>query len=617
VPPTGGPKQVPPTGGPKQLPPTGEPKLLPPTGEPKLLPPVGEPGPRPPGTHDPQGPGGTRDPQTPLGTTNPQPGPTAAPDPHPIEIPKVEEHHKHPERHGWPLFPITHLPVGIPTIPVLRVGTPPPPTTTPTPTPTPTPVTTPVTKPTPTPPTGTKPGGAASTGSGSQPSSAHSLTDRSGPSAGAFGSILGVVLGRAPGISLTGGAPSPSPTATKPPHVKSASAPANPKLDLSRLHHDLSSVSGLILGLPLPVPDWSKPIILGLLLVCLLLAVRAWRTALRAHRLESKGKELAADLESMQAALVPAIPSRLGALDVSVAYRPADGPAAGGDFYDVFDLDGGRVAMIVGDVSGHGRNALARAAHMRYSLRAYAETGLDPRGALKLAGRVLDTEGDDLFTTVAIAVYDPRTARLTYASAGHPAPVFVGPDAREPIVGSASPAIGWGIATGRRQTTVPFPKGARACLFSDGVTEARVDGGLLGRAGLTELFGEAGPDSSAPELLERVRHEAGSIHDDMAACVIRATAGMAAATHVVEELEADLGHLTAGQGERFLEACGVPPAAAGETLARARDIAADQGSVMLRVEHDGQSATATALAADTLVPATPARVQAAPVAVLT
>jgi hypothetical protein len=610
---SGAPLPVRPTGKPKLLPPTGK-KLLPPTGK-KLLPPIGVPEPRRPVTHDPQGPRSTRDPKTPPGTVDPEPTTRPTSDP-PVTPPtKVEEPHKHRERHGWPLFPISHIPVGVPIIPVVRVGTPPPTTTTttPTPTPTPTPVTTPVAKPTPTPPTRAEPGGIASTGSGSQPSSAHS---RNGPSARALGSIGGLGVRLGPGVFLTGGAASPGPTTANQPHVKSASAPGDAKLAVTGLHHELSSVSGLILGLPLPVPDWSKPIILGLLLICLLLAVRAWRTALRARRLESKGKELAADLESMQAALVPAIPSRLGALDVSVAYRPADGPAAGGDFYDVFDLEGGRVAMIVGDVSGHGRNALARAAHMRYSLRAYAETGLDPRGALKLAGRVLDTEGDDLFTTVAIAVYDPSTARLTYASAGHPAPVFVGPGACEPMTGCASPPIGWGIATGRRQTTVPFPEGARACLFSDGVTEARVDGGLLGRAGLTELVDGARTDSSATELLERVRHEAGSIHDDMAACLIHASAGVAISTDVVEELEADLGHLAAGQGERFLEACGVPPAAADETLARARDIVASQGSVILRVEHDGQLATATASAANAEVPDTPARVQAAPVAVL-
>ncbi len=174
--------------------------------------------------------------------------------------------------------------------------------------------------------------------------------------------------------------------------------------------HHFALVPALIGNLvPLPVPDWSKPIIIALLLICLVLAVRAWRSSRRAGRLESQRSELAADLESMQAALVPAIPSRLGTLGVSVAYRPADGPAAGGDFYDAFVLDGGRVAVIVGDVSGHGRNALARAAHMHYTLRAYVETGLDPRSSLKLAGRVLGTDTDGLFTTVAIAVYDPAS----------------------------------------------------------------------------------------------------------------------------------------------------------------------------------------------------------------
>ena len=268
--------------------------------------------------------------------------------------------------------------------------------------------------------------------------------------------------------------------------------------------HHASSLPTLIRNLvPLPVPDWSKPIILSLLALCGLLALRGWRTALRARRLESEGHELSADLESMQAALVPEIPSRLGGLDVSVAYRPADGPAAGGDFYDAFALDAGRVAIILGDVSGHGRHALARAAHMRYTLRAYVETGLDPRAALKLAGRVVGVEGDGLFTTVAIAVYDPDSASLTYASAGHPPPLLAGPGAREPLAASASPAIGWGAPTGRRQTMVPFSAGAQACFFSDGVIEARVQDELLGRDGLTDLFVGAGPEPSARRLLDR------------------------------------------------------------------------------------------------------------------
>lgn len=359
--------------------------------------------------------------------------------------------------------------------------------------------------------------------------------------------------------------------------------------------HGLTSLPAFIGNLvPLPVPDWSKPIIIGLLLICALLALRAWRTTLRARRLESQGRRLTADLQSMQAALVPEIPSRLGTLGLSVAYRPADGPAAGGDFYDAFDLGGGRVAIILGDVSGHGRHALARAAHMRYTLRAYVETGLDPRASLKLAGRVVGVEGDGLFTTVAIAIYDPSSATLTYASAGHPPPLLVGPGALRPLTASASPALGWGTATGRRQTTVPFSAGAHACFFSDGVIEARVHDGLLGREGLAKLFARSGDEPSADALLEAVRKQAPAVHDDMAACVIGATFGAPASEHRTEELEADLQQLEAGQGAHFLEACGVERTELRRTLARAREIAAVSGTVLLVVEQTGHAATALA-----------------------
>jgi len=371
--------------------------------------------------------------------------------------------------------------------------------------------------------------------------------------------------------------------------------------------HRSAFVPALIGNLvPLPVPDWSKPIILALLLFCLVLAVRAWHTSRRASRLESQRSELAADLESMQAALVPAIPSRLGTLGVSVAYRPADGPAAGGDFYDAFALDGGRVAVIVGDVSGHGRNALARAAHMHYALRAYVETGLDPRSSLKLAGRVLGTDGDGLFTTVAIAVYDPDLATLTYATAGHPAPVVLGEGAVEPVYGPASPALGWGLPTGLRQTVLPFPAGTRACFFSDGVTEARTPEGLLGRERLAELLSQSGGGASAAVLLERVRANAATVTDDMAACVIEASTGTPLYGLRIEELEADPDQLSTGQGARFLSACGVAAADIEPTLSHAREVAAGLGSAILRVQQTAAGATVSVDGATSLVLGMPA-----------
>jgi hypothetical protein len=327
---------------------------------------------------------------------------------------------------------------------------------------------------------------------------------------------------------------------------------------------------------PLPVPDWSKPIIFALLLVCALLGLRAWLTGHRARRLEAQRKQLAADLDSIQAALIPESPPRLGGLDVSVAYRPADGPGAGGDFYDAFALDADRVAIIVGDVSGHGRDALGRAAHMHYTLRAYVEMGLEPRAALKLAGRVLGADKDDLFTT-----------------AGHPAPVLLGPGAHEPLTRCASPALGWGVATGRRQTTVSFPEGARACFFTDGVTEARVDDELLGRDRLGHILSGLDRGSGAQALLENVQQRTEAIRDDMAACIIEATAGPALSEQRVEELEVDLRQIGSGQAERFLEACGISARETEAVMTDAREIATDGGVALLRVEVEGDEATAT------------------------
>jgi hypothetical protein len=357
--------------------------------------------------------------------------------------------------------------------------------------------------------------------------------------------------------------------------------------------HSPGPITNLIHNLipvPLPVPDWSKPIILALLVICALLAVRAWMTSRRAYRIDSQRRLLAADLESLQPALVPEIPASFGPLAVSVAYRPADGPAAGGDFYDVFAVGGGRVAMIVGDVSGHGAHALTRAAHMRYTLRAYMETGLDPRSALKLAGRVLGADDDALFTTVAVAVYDRSASTMTYATAGHPPPIMLGPAAHRPL-SVASPALGWGEPTGRRQTTVPFAEGAQACFFTDGVTEVRLRDGLLGRE---QLMNELEQSGSAAELLERVQQRARPIRDDMAACITDARVGTAISEVRVEEFEVHMRHLEAGQGKRFLSECGVSAENANSTLAHARLIAAESGSALLRVEMTDEVATASA-----------------------
>jgi hypothetical protein len=370
---------------------------------------------------------------------------------------------------------------------------------------------------------------------------------------------------------------------------------------------------GRHIPLPLPVPDWSKPIILVLLLAAIWFAVRSRLAARRAARLERQRVTLVRDVASMQSALVPEVPARIGGLAVSVAYRPAEGPAAGGDFYDLFAVESGRVAIMLGDVSGHGAAALKQAALTRYTLRAYMQTGLDPRTALALAGRILEHESAERYATVALGLYDARAGTLTYSLAGHPPPILLGADASEPLTTCSSPPIGWGLPTGRRQSTVSLPAGSQACFFSDGLVEARCDGGLLGPARLREMLTGLGSGPDAGALLEQVRAAAHTLRDDMAACILAPRSGTAGPRVHVEELELDGESLQRAPVALFLEQCELPAADIASTIELAGAIAASYGSALLRVAREPMGVSATVVAPEAAGAGAPAASGASPI----
>ena len=315
----------------------------------------------------------------------------------------------------------------------------------------------------------------------------------------------------------------------------------------------------------------------------ILLALAGFVTTMRNRSLARQRHDLLQEVGLLQSALLPPVPDRVGGLRTSVAYRPADGPGAGGDFYDVLPLPGGRVGFILGDVSGHGRGALARTAFMRYTLRAYLEAGLEPRVALQVAGRVIDDNLGGDFATVLLAVHDPETGSLTYATAGHPAPLVVGPQPHDPVTAGSSPPIGVGVRTGLRQTTVPLVPGSVAAMFTDGLLEARTEGGLLGRDRLEELLEELGDDATARGLVESVNQEARVMSDDIAAVVIQPTNAATAGLFRTEQLELTARELDGNIAERFLGACGVSDQEVQAAIYDARMIADRFGGVILHV----------------------------------
>jgi hypothetical protein len=133
-------------------------------------------------------------------------------------------------------------------------------------------------------------------------------------------------------------------------------SPGTPRTSVvTRTVHDIVKV----------IPGPLKAALVGLAAL-LLAALAGWiAVTFRARHLKRQRHELLAEVGLLQAALLPEVPERVGPLAASAAYRPADGPAAGGDFYDVFEMEDGRIGVVLGDVAGHGREALARTATPR------------------------------------------------------------------------------------------------------------------------------------------------------------------------------------------------------------------------------------------------------------
>jgi serine phosphatase RsbU (regulator of sigma subunit) len=305
--------------------------------------------------------------------------------------------------------------------------------------------------------------------------------------------------------------------------------------------------------------------------------------ARRARRLARQRQELLDDVGLLQAALLPELPGRVGPVGTSAAYRPASGPGAGGDFYDVFALADGQLAVIVGDVSGHGRQALPHTTLLRFTLRAYLEAGLSPRGALQAAAPVLERQLGDSFATVVLATYEPRQRILVYACAGHPHPVVIGTQPIAALTACSSPPIGAGQPTGRRQTVVSVPGEALACFYTDGVIEARIGPELFGGRRLQQALAGLGPNASAPEVLETVAGLTDRHPDDMAACLLRIEGDELAPSVEVEELELDARDLARGRAERFLLAGGMQPHEVGDVLRSLAGEVARHGGVVLEL----------------------------------
>ncbi|MFE2544348.1 ATP-binding SpoIIE family protein phosphatase [Actinacidiphila glaucinigra] len=189
---------------------------------------------------------------------------------------------------------------------------------------------------------------------------------------------------------------------------------------------------------------------------------------------------------ALQRHLLPRHPTGGAAADVAWRYLPADSHhGVGGDWFDVIPLSGARVALVVGDVVGHGINAAATMGQLRTAVHTLADLDVPPDELLAAldkqvthlaeadAGPGGAPAGTTMTTTFLYAVYDPVTRLCTMARAGHPPPAVV--DAHGGVTFPDLPVgapLGLGMAP-FESVTLELPEGSVLALYTDGLIEDR------------------------------------------------------------------------------------------------------------------------------------------------
>ena len=185
--------------------------------------------------------------------------------------------------------------------------------------------------------------------------------------------------------------------------------------------------------------------------------------------------------ETLQRRLLPQDLPAIAGLELACRYLPAAGSSLGGDWYDVFELPGGRVVLAVGDVVGHGVAAASVMAQLRTALRAYAIEEHPPALVVEAVNRMMWELGPRAMTTLAYVVLDPAEETLDLVLAGHPPPLMISDGSAEYLPLQGGMALGASPTSTYGSQTVRYPAGMMLVLYTDGLVERRgeaIDDGL-------------------------------------------------------------------------------------------------------------------------------------------
>jgi serine phosphatase RsbU (regulator of sigma subunit)/PAS domain-containing protein len=232
-----------------------------------------------------------------------------------------------------------------------------------------------------------------------------------------------------------------------------------------------------------------------------------------------------AQAQALQRALLPRALPALPAVTAAARYLPAGpGMGVGGDWYDVIALSADRVALVIGDVMGHGLPEAVIMGRLRTAVQTLSDLELPPDEILGHLNDLVNGLGDDSFATCLYAIYDPVTRACTFARAGHPPPAIVWPDgtvrfaqaATDPPLGVAKPPF--------EAVELVVPENGLLVLYTDGLIESAkvdTDTGMSRLSGLLQAHHGESLDRLCESLTRALLPADQQNTDDAALLVVR------------------------------------------------------------------------------------------------
>ncbi len=204
-----------------------------------------------------------------------------------------------------------------------------------------------------------------------------------------------------------------------------------------------------------------------------------------------------------QAAMLQTLP-RIPGLRFDAIYEAAHAEATvGGDWYDAVRLPDGRVVLSIGDVAGSGLDAAVTMGSVRQSIRTAALINPEPTMVLEAVDRIVHAMGEERFVTAFVALLDPVTFELRYASAGHPPPALRGPDGTITLFEGEDLPLGLRQRDSKRSAGLTVQPGSLLIAYTDGLVEFDRDP-VAGERALLEAVRLAKRASAAHDVYRHI-----------------------------------------------------------------------------------------------------------------